>query len=94
MSESEKVYVHQAFPKWKYHKDKAPVLVQSDQDEAALGAGWVNSPADVVAQGAAPAVPVIESADIRADAPIAQEQVAVAAMRAPRRKKPQAAASA
>lgn len=52
-----KPYVHQAFPKWKYHKDWTPeevnkqksrlmVVCRSPEIEAKLGKDWADSPAD------------------------------------------------
>lgn len=35
------------FPSWRYHKDKEAVIIHSEAEEKALGAGWVESPADV-----------------------------------------------
>jgi hypothetical protein len=34
------------YPKWKYHATKDPVVVQSKEEEKALGKGWTESPAD------------------------------------------------
>jgi len=39
------------FPKWKYHAEKEARIVGSKEAEAALGDGWVDSPADIVASG-------------------------------------------
>lgn len=41
------MYVFQAFPKWKYHADQGARVVESKEAEEALGAGWVDSPADL-----------------------------------------------
>ena len=38
------------FPKWKYHADKPACIVQTPEAEAKLGAGWVDSPADIKKQ--------------------------------------------
>lgn len=51
-----------AYPKWLYHPTKAPALVQDEAAHKALGAGWVESPADVktaalIATGLAPQSP-------------------------------------
>lgn len=35
------------FPKWKYHATEAPALVNTEEEEKALGEGWHNSPADI-----------------------------------------------
>lgn len=37
------------FPKWKYHASEEARIVKSAEAEAALGAGWVDSPAEVEA---------------------------------------------
>jgi len=34
------------YPKWKYHRTKEPVIVHDPEQEAALGPGWYESPAD------------------------------------------------
>lgn len=34
------------YPKWKYHRTLAACIVQDPAEEAALGVGWANSPAD------------------------------------------------
>lgn len=37
------------YPRWKYHhKERAGRLVKTPEQEAELGEGWVNSPADIV----------------------------------------------
>lgn len=54
-------YQHQEFPKWKYHAVQGSIIVNSADEESALGEGWVNSPA--------------EAKEI-ADAPAAQAEVA------------------
>jgi hypothetical protein len=33
-----------AYPRWLYHPDSAPSLVNSPEEEEALGSGWVDSP--------------------------------------------------
>lgn len=33
------------YPRWKYHEEHSPVIVNSAKEEAALGYGWENSPA-------------------------------------------------
>lgn len=37
------------FPKWKYHAADAPegVIVDDAEEESALGAGWVDNPAQI-----------------------------------------------
>ncbi len=37
-------HVHHEFPKWKYHYEEAPVLVQDAEEEAALGPWWFDRP--------------------------------------------------
>lgn len=34
-----------AYPKWKYHAALAPRVVGDPDEEAALGAGWADTPA-------------------------------------------------
>ena len=36
-----------SYPKWLYHPTKEAVVVQDEAAHKALGAGWVESPADV-----------------------------------------------
>lgn len=38
-------YVHQEFPKWKYHAFNASKIIHTVQDEIAMGDEWKNSPA-------------------------------------------------
>ena len=33
------------YPRWMYHRTKPAVIVKSQQEEAALGEGWADSPA-------------------------------------------------
>lgn len=33
------------FPAWRYHKEQSSKIVQSAEEEKALGAGWYDSPA-------------------------------------------------
>jgi hypothetical protein len=33
------------YPKWKYHRELAAVIVQNENEEAALGEGWEDTPA-------------------------------------------------
>jgi len=40
-----KAYVYQPYPRWKYHRSKPAVIVESAQEEIALGSGWADSPA-------------------------------------------------
>lgn len=35
-----------AYPKYKYHAEKAAVIVNDEEQEAELGEGWADSPAD------------------------------------------------
>ena len=42
-------YVHQHYPKFKFHATDEPRVVHTPEQEAALGEGWFNSPADVFA---------------------------------------------
>lgn len=37
-----------SYPKWLYHADHAPIIVQSEEEHKGLGDGWVESPADCV----------------------------------------------
>jgi hypothetical protein len=37
-------YVHQEFPKWKYHRKCPGKIVQNAEEEKALGRGWVDRP--------------------------------------------------
>ena len=53
--QEEEAMIH--FPKWKYHKEKKAVVVNSAEEEEALGKGWADSPADFQAK---PAPPVVE----------------------------------
>lgn len=39
-----------SFPKWLYHPNKPPVVVEDEAAQKALGAGWVESPADAKAE--------------------------------------------
>jgi hypothetical protein len=38
-------YIRQEFPKWKYHPTQPARIVHDPTEEAALGDGWVNTPA-------------------------------------------------
>lgn len=40
---------YQEFPKWKYHATESARIVHSRAEEAALGDGWMNSPAELQA---------------------------------------------
>lgn len=51
-------YVHQQYPKFKFHATEEPRIVHTPEQEAALGEGWFNSPAGVFPPAPAPAVPV------------------------------------
>lgn len=44
------MHVYHEFPKWKYHATEEPKIVQSKDEERALGEAWVDSPADAVAE--------------------------------------------
>ena len=37
------------FPKWKYHADKAAVVVDDERAEQDLGFGWFDTPAEALA---------------------------------------------
>ena len=39
-----------SYPKWLYHHSKPATLVADEAAHKALGAGWVESPADVKAE--------------------------------------------
>ena len=39
-----------SYPKWLYHPKQAPVVVSDEAAHKALGAGWVESPADFPAE--------------------------------------------
>ena len=39
------------FPKWKYHLTKPPVVVNTPDEERALGSDWADSPADFLKAG-------------------------------------------
>lgn len=41
------MHEYHEFPKWKYHAEKEAVIVESSDAEAALGAGWADSPAEL-----------------------------------------------
>lgn len=41
------------FPKYKYHKTNEPVIVHSEEEESALGDGWVDAPVPVTPEEAA-----------------------------------------
>jgi hypothetical protein len=47
-----------SYPKWKYHKTETAKIVNSEEEESALGKGWGDSPADFHDQESA-----IESSD-------------------------------
>jgi hypothetical protein len=42
-------YVYQEFPKWKYHPDAKPLIVDNHDAELALGPDWYDSPAEAEA---------------------------------------------
>ena len=44
-------YVHQDYPKMKYHAVHQPKVVNIEEEESALGKGWNDTPAGVHAQG-------------------------------------------
>lgn len=58
------------YPIWKFHKEKSPegLIVQSHAEYLALGAGWVESPADFDKLAAASVQDPVESAAL---APVA-----------------------
>lgn len=35
-----------SYPRWRYHQEKEARIVYSAEQDAALGQGWVDSPAD------------------------------------------------
>ena len=37
--------VKRVYPSWRYHRTKPAVIVKSQQEEAALGEGWADTPA-------------------------------------------------
>ena len=39
-----RAYVHQEFPKWKYHKEHKARVVKSEAEEEELGEGWLDLP--------------------------------------------------
>ena len=55
-----------SYPKWLYHATKEPALVDNVEAHEALGAGWYESPADVVYK-APPAKDVLEDAESLTD---------------------------
>lgn len=50
---------HMFHRKWLYHKDQEPVLVESEDQEKALGKSWVDHPVAEVAEEA----PKVEEKD-------------------------------
>lgn len=38
------MYIHQDYPKVKYHWNKKPITIKNSAEEAALGGGWASSP--------------------------------------------------
>jgi hypothetical protein len=38
-------YIHQAYPKWKFHWSKPDQCVSNAEEEAKLGAGWADTSA-------------------------------------------------
>lgn len=46
-----------AYPKWLYHPSKPATVVDDEAAHKALGAGWVESPADVRPEQPAPPTP-------------------------------------
>jgi hypothetical protein len=68
------------FPKWKYHATKPAKIVHSSTEEAALGGGWVNSPAHVadpahMSPEPAPAPKTEEKAELAPASPPAKEKL-------------------
>jgi hypothetical protein len=39
-----RTYIHQDYPRVKYHWNRKPITVQNWDEEAALGGGWASSP--------------------------------------------------
>lgn len=52
-----------SYPKWLYHPTQAACVVSDEAAHKALGAGWVESPADVK-RPVAPAQPLEALADV------------------------------
>lgn len=50
-------YVHQPFPAWRFHASLPARIVHSMQEADALGAGWVESPAQLPAPGGSGSTP-------------------------------------
>lgn len=61
----ERPYPFVEFPKWKYHFSKPACMVNDPHEEAALGEGWVDSPAYVKA----PEPPAAEPEPVVFEAP-------------------------
>lgn len=58
MAEAPKApYVHQSYPAWRYHRDSPAQKVNDPNEDAALGFGWVDSPARVNEPYEDPAAP-------------------------------------
>ena len=75
--QEEEAMIH--FPKWKYHKDKDAVVVNSAEEEKALGPGWADSPAAFQAKaedvrgGPGLAGTEVEERQVAAEAPSEEE---------------------
>ena len=63
------LYVHQEFPKFKYHSDRSAVVVENAEEEAALGKGWADAPAAAVAPPQAQREPKAETPEPKAETP-------------------------
>lgn len=44
-------YVHQEYPKWKYADGGRSAIVDDPDQEAALGPGWADHPAQLAVRG-------------------------------------------
>lgn len=51
-----------SYPKWLYHPSKPAVVVDGEAAHRALGAGWVESPADFRTEAAPQPAPHVEPA--------------------------------
>jgi hypothetical protein len=57
MKELPAPYVHQKYPRFKFHASEVPRIVHTPEQEDALGADWFDSPAAVFAPAAPAPVP-------------------------------------